>query len=86
MAANPISYTELEAYERKALVTLSAWETDLIMRLDDTVLDVRAANAKTKTPDAEGSAGVDINDRGAVRGLLSGIRDRLAAKKKPKKA
>lgn len=75
MAANPISYTELEAYERKALVTLSAWETDLIMRLDDTVLDVQAAKAKAKSkaasPKADEPEAIPINDTKSIRGVFA---------------
>jgi hypothetical protein len=46
MAACPLTYTELEAFERKALVEFSAWQADLIMRLDDAVLAVWAEKAK----------------------------------------
>jgi hypothetical protein len=76
MAANPLTDEALEAYERRALVGFSAWEKDLIFRVDDAVLAVWAEQTKTGAP-AEVEAPID--DPGAVRGLLSGIRERMAA-------
>lgn len=38
MAANPISYSEWMAFKADQLVTASAWESALLMRVDDAVL------------------------------------------------
>jgi hypothetical protein len=73
MAAGPLTYLELEAYERKALVRLSAWETALIMRIDDAVLTVWAGNRKPKpTGDAEPVA-IPTSDVTGMRSLFRGL-------------
>ena len=77
MAANPISYADIEAFERKTLQTFSAWETDLIVRIDDTIL-----GAMRPPPDSPAETEADVKDPKAVRGLLSGIRDRMRSKPK----
>ena len=76
MAANPLTFVEMEAFERKALISFSAWEADLIMRIDDTILDVFARNApkssgKTKATDEP--EGIPINDGKSLKGLLRGF-------------
>lgn len=79
MGINPLTYLELEAYERKALNPLPAWETALIFRLDRVV---RAAlQQESKNDQVQADTEVSINDRKGVRGLLSGIRDRFKAKR-----
>lgn len=79
MGVNPLTYLELEAYERKALNRLPAWETALIMRLDRTVRAQLAAEEKNDKVEADTE--VSVNDRGGVRGLLSNIGARFRAKK-----
>lgn len=75
MAANPITHLEIEAFCRLALVDLSAWSVGVIRRVDDAVL------AAIRPPeDAPAETEADVNDPKAVRGLLSGIRDRLGAR------
>lgn len=75
MSPNPITYADIEAYERKTLNRFSAWETDLIVRIDDAILDAIKPSASDTPAEAE----ADVKDPRAVRGLLSGIRDRMAA-------
>lgn len=44
--ANPITYTEIEAFNRLTMASIGPWEVDLICRLDDAVLRaVSAANS-----------------------------------------
>lgn len=78
MAANPLSYLELEAFSRMEMIAIPPWEVGLLMRLDDAVLTVFAK--KSAKPDDDKTE-VEIKDRRGVRGLLSGIRDRMAARK-----
>lgn len=81
MAANPLTFVEMEAFERKALISFSAWEADLIMRIDDTILDVFARNAPKssgKTKAVDEPEGIPISDTKSVKGLLRGF-----AKAKP---
>lgn len=81
MAANPLTYSELEAFERKALVRFTAWETDLLMRVDDVVLAAWAGEqgAATNTPtvanDVEEYPAHDVaNIRAMVRSRAAAIR------------
>lgn len=80
MGINPLTYLELEAYERKALNPLPAWETALIMRLDRTVRATLAAEDKNDTSEAD--VEVSVNDSAGVRGLLRGIGERFKHGKK----
>jgi len=80
MGINPLTYLELEAYERKAINRLPAWETALIMRLDRAVRATLAAEDKNDKSEADTE--VSINDGAGVRGLLSGIAARFRAAKR----
>lgn len=40
MAANPITFLEIDAYRRTTLTPLSAWDVRLINRLDRAVLPI----------------------------------------------
>lgn len=71
MAPNPITYLELEAFERKALVRFTAWETDLLMRVDDAVL-AAIAGEKPITASTK-SEPVPASDPKGVKALLRGI-------------
>lgn len=80
MASNPLTYSELEAYERKALVRLSAWETDLIMRLDTAVLATWAGSVSAPTTQADREAeGIPVTD---VASLKVAMRARAALHRK----
>lgn len=80
MAANPITYLELEAYERKALNPLPAWETALVMRLDRTIRATLTAEEKNDKPGADTL--VSVNDRTGVKNLLRGLGERFRARGK----
>lgn len=71
MGANPISFLELEAYERKSLIDFTAFETDLLMRVDDAVLGAwageRPASGKPE------SSSIPSDDAQGVRSLFRGI-------------
>jgi hypothetical protein len=85
MGANPLTYQEVEAYERKSLARLSAWDVSVIMRLDDAVLGVWARNHKSAPkPDAPAEpipANDTVNMKAMFRGLATAKRLELAAKK-----
>ncbi len=42
MAANPISFTEIEAFNRITLAGLTPWDIALIRRIDDAILASRS--------------------------------------------
>jgi hypothetical protein len=81
MAANPLTYAELEAFERKALVRFSAWEADLLMRLDDAVLSIWAGQSKPKGGKAPAKNGeIPVDNPKAIGSLFRGIAARFKAK------
>lgn len=79
MGVNPLTYLELEAYERKALNPLPAWETALILRLDRTVRAMLEQAQKNDSVQADTE--VSVNDRSGVRGLLRGIGARFKGRR-----
>ena len=63
-----ITYTEFDAFCRRALVEPTVWEGDLLMRLDDAVLAVWAAQA----PKGKGtSEPIPVSDTEGIRALLA---------------
>jgi hypothetical protein len=80
MAANPITYQEVEAYERKALVRLSAWETDLLMRLDAAVLAVWAGNRNPAARPDEPNEPIPAENVKGLKALFRGLAIRKASK------
>lgn len=76
----PLTYSEIEAYERKALITFTAWEADLLMRLDDTVLAVWSGKGGADKPaTVEGATDqIPVSD---VRSLKEMVRARAAVTK-----
>ena len=80
MAANPITYAEVQAFMAETYAALGAWDVALIMRLDTTILEALRRESKEDKSGAETE--VSVNDRKGVRGLLSGIRDRMAGRGK----
>lgn len=83
MSANPLTYAELEAFERKALVRFTAWEADLLMRVDDAVLAAWAGERPAPKP-AQGEP-VEVSDPQNVKALFRGLatRKRLERAAKP---
>jgi hypothetical protein len=74
MAANPITFSEIEAFKRQTLTPLSAWEVRLLRRLDQAVLPILNPAPASNT--------VNVRDG---KGVLSMIRGQ-AAKHNPPKA
>ena len=80
MVANPLTYTELEAFERKALVRFSAWETDLLMRVDDAVMASWAEQApKPKPKGVEKNGEIPMSNTTGIRALFQGFKARKNA-------
>lgn len=88
MAPNPLTFSEIEAYERKRLVYISAWETGLIMRMDDAALNALQGTLAhpTETPSKApaASSGIPITDTASVKGFLRGLMKAQATKKESK--
>lgn len=84
MASNPLTYSELEAYERKSKVCFRAWEVDLIMDLDDVVLagwaeqSAPATAPPGKKPAPHEAGPIPASNTGAVKAMLQS----LAARKR----
>lgn len=80
MAANPLTYLELEAYERKTLVHLPAWEADLIMRLDDAVRLAADPGKPASSPSAQEPTEIPASDVKSVKGFFRGLGAKIKAK------
>ena len=77
MAANPISYQEIEALCRRRLVEFTAWEVALLMRLDDAVLAIWAEKAAKDKPGGEGGP-IPVTNTQGVRALFQDLKARKA--------
>lgn len=82
MAANPITYEAIDAFCRRTCMALSAWETDLIVRMDDAILAIIAEQtAKPPASDAGGTGGdsqIPVSNGRGIRDLFRGIARRKA--------
>lgn len=72
MAPNPISYQELEAFERKSLLTLTAWEAETLLRVDDAFLNMATKVAKPPSQ-ATKSEPIPASDAQGVKALFRGL-------------
>lgn len=86
MAANPITFHDIEAYCRLTLTELSAWEVDVLCRVDDAVLAARAETERRKNARSEETAEIPVSDVKGVRSLFRGIatRKRVENQQAPK--
>ena len=77
MAANPITFADIEAFQRLTLTDLSAWEVDVICQLDNAVLSAWAGEVKKARPAAEpAKAEIPINDTKSMKALFRGLATR----------
>lgn len=81
MAANPLTFSEIEAFGRLTLNRPTAWEVDVLRRLDRAVLGVWAANKATPTSGEPEVEAVPIED---TAGMTDMFRN-LAAARPPRK-
>lgn len=58
MAPNPISFAEIEAFNRSTLAGLTVWEVKLIRRLDVAVMNILNPPKGPKTVSARDGKGV----------------------------
>lgn len=70
MASNPLTYTELEAFERKSLISFTVWETEVLMRIDDAVLAAWAGEERRATANGPGEFGYPIDDVAGIRTMV----------------
>lgn len=83
MAPNPISHQEIEAFSRLRRIDLTAWEVDLLCRMDDAVLTAWSGDRpkpKPKTPEA-GPVDIPVSNPSGIAGMLRGIAVKKAAAK-----
>jgi hypothetical protein len=82
MGVNPISYQEIEAFCRLCLVDLTAWEVDLLVRLDDAAIRAINGEAPKPPPKTDEPLGpIPVSDVKAIKGLFRGIAASRAASK-----
>jgi hypothetical protein len=66
MAANPLTYQEIEAFTRLERVDLRPWEVEVLCRIDDAVLGVWANESRPST-------GASVKDPEAVRSVMQSV-------------
>ncbi len=79
MAANPISYVDIDAYCRLNGIAMMTWEIDLICSLDNAILAVTRAGQKTKSSDQLKNETPADDGRG-VASLLRGLKQKKGQK------
>lgn len=85
MAANPLTFTEIEAFARLSRIELSAWEADLYCRLDDATLAAWRESAPSGNADEPSEVeAIPVTDTKRLRDMLRGTaaRTRLIAENK----
>jgi hypothetical protein len=71
MATGPITFAEIEAYQRQMLVSLTPWDVMLIRRLDDATQAVKLGI----TPAPSDARPTDV---GGLKSMLRGVAARKA--------
>jgi hypothetical protein len=80
MAANPITFLELEAMQRQLLLRIPVWETKLIMRLDRAVLRALTSKGKGAKPAAKGQGAEPLTIPASnTAGIAALMRSKMAA-------
>ena len=80
MGIGPITFLEIEAYQRLQLVSMTAWEVALLRRLDDAVRVVMSADTKGKAkpkPEAVETQ-IPADKPSMIKSLFRGIAARKA--------
>lgn len=80
MSANPISELEFEAYCRRTYWSPTVWESNLLLRLDDTALRVWGEKAGARTPPQPAEEGIPVTNVAAIGGLIRGMAARRGNK------
>ncbi len=79
MAANPLLPSEVETYCRQTLTSLSAWEADVLYRVDDAVLAVwNASTGKASRPGHEPESSIPATNTKGLKALFQGLAARRA--------
>lgn len=80
MAANPVTFQEIQAFDQLNRLRLKPWEVRLLERLDDIALaahDARAKAAQAGEPDADDTmvsgAPIPITDVKRMKAMLRGL-------------
>lgn len=79
MAANPLTYQEIDTFDRRTFAGLSAWDIELICRLDDAVLfasQEKAGKADRNAPHEP----VPVDNVKGLKALFRGMAVKKAAK------
>jgi hypothetical protein len=75
MAANPISYVDIDAYCRLNGIAMLTWEIEMICLLDNAILAVTRAGQKTKSSDQLKNE-TPASDGHGVASLLRGFKQK----------
>jgi len=78
MGPSPVTYQEIEAYQRQTFAGLTAWQVALIRRVDDVILAVISRDTAKPAPGEPQE--ISGKDAQGVKALLRG----MAAKAAPK--
>lgn len=73
MSGNPISYTEIEAFARSLRTQFTAWEIDVLVRIDDAFLNAEASVPSKPASDNEAAA-IPVSDAKGVRNMFRGLK------------
>jgi len=79
MGPSPVTYLEIDAYQRLTFAGLTAWQIALIRRLDNALLAVFQRNSAKPTED-EPAAEVPVTDARALKGMFRGLAASRTAK------
>lgn len=79
MGPSPVTYLEIDAYERLTFARLTAWQVALIRRLDDALLAIFARDA-AKPVEKDAAEEIPATDARALKGLFRGLATRREAK------
>lgn len=81
MAANPLLPSEVRALADQLRYPLTAWQADVIYRLDDAVISTWAGEMpKPKGKGADGDAAIPVDRPGDIGVMLRGLAATKAAK------
>lgn len=80
MDLNPLSYQELDAFCRFSLIEMSAWEADLIMRLDDAALSAMRGATKVVPKRDDPPEEIPVENVSGLKALLRGLAVKKAGK------
>lgn len=81
MDVNPLTYAEIDAFFRRSLIEPSAWEVDLLTRLDDAALSAMRGGSRPAPKPTDPPEAVPVENVSGLKALFRGLAVKKAAKK-----